>query len=129
MTGSNDKVLVRVTHHFDASAERVYDAFLDPRQARKFMFATATGQIVRCDIDARVGGTFTIVDRRRGEDVTHSGGLSHARAPSAHRIHAQRRQVFERAERPRTRASRQAHWFPQATGAFALARVLNRRLM
>jgi uncharacterized protein YndB with AHSA1/START domain len=73
MTGSDDKVLVRVTHRFDASAERVYDAFLDPGRASKFMFATATGQIVRCDIDARVGGRFTIVDRRNGEDVVHTG--------------------------------------------------------
>jgi uncharacterized protein YndB with AHSA1/START domain len=73
MTGSDDKVLVRVTHRFDASAERVYDAFLDPSRASKFMFATATGQIVRCDIDARVNGTFTIVDRRNGEDVVHTG--------------------------------------------------------
>jgi uncharacterized protein YndB with AHSA1/START domain len=73
MTGSDDKVLVRVTHRFDASAERVYDAFLDPGRASKFMFATATGQIVRCDIEPRVGGTFTIVDRRNGEDVVHAG--------------------------------------------------------
>jgi uncharacterized protein YndB with AHSA1/START domain len=73
MTGSDDNVLVRVTHRFDAAAERVYDAFLDPSRAGKFMFATATGQIVRCDIDARVGGGFTIVDRRNGEDVVHAG--------------------------------------------------------
>ena len=73
MTGSDDKVLARVTHRFDAAAERVYDAFLDPGRASKFMFATAAGQIVRCEIDARVGGTFTIVDRRNGEDVVHTG--------------------------------------------------------
>jgi uncharacterized protein YndB with AHSA1/START domain len=73
MTGSDDNLLVRVTHPFDASAERVYDAFLDPSRASRFMFATATGQIVRCDIDARVGGVFTIVDRRNGEDVVHAG--------------------------------------------------------
>jgi len=73
MTGSGDTVLVRVTHRFDASAERVYDAFLDPERASKFMFATPTGRIVRCDIEARVGGTFTIVDRRGGEDVAHTG--------------------------------------------------------
>jgi uncharacterized protein YndB with AHSA1/START domain len=73
MTGSADTTIVRVTHHFGASAERVYDAFLDPKRAGKFLFATATGQIVRCEIDARVGGTFTIVDRRAGEDVAHTG--------------------------------------------------------
>ena len=40
-------VSVSVSHHFDASAERVYDAFLDPERARRFLFATATGQIER----------------------------------------------------------------------------------
>jgi uncharacterized protein YndB with AHSA1/START domain len=73
MTQSTDTIIVRVTHRFDASAQRVYDAFLDPRRASKFLFATATGQIVRCDIDARVGGRFTIVDRRAGTDVAHTG--------------------------------------------------------
>src|ERR1700741_3964567 len=73
MTASAEKTLVRVTRRFDASAERVYDAFLDPELARRFMFATATGQIVRCEIDARAGGGFTIVDRRSGEDVVHTG--------------------------------------------------------
>lgn len=62
-----------VKHRFAASAERVYDAWLDPDKARRFLFTTATGEIVRCDVDARVGGTFTIVDRRNGEDVLHEG--------------------------------------------------------
>lgn len=73
MTTSADKVFVRVTRRFDASAERVYDAFLDPELASTFMFATPTGQIVSCEIDARVGGTFTIIDRRDGEDFVHTG--------------------------------------------------------
>jgi uncharacterized protein YndB with AHSA1/START domain len=73
MARLQDSVLVRAMRRFDASAERVYDAFLDPAKARKFLFATPTGQIVRCEIDARVGGTFTIVDRRDAEDVVHTG--------------------------------------------------------
>jgi len=68
-----DTVNLRVTHRFAASAERVFDAWLDPSKVCKFLFATATGQIVRADIDARVGGGFTIVDRRNGEDVAHVG--------------------------------------------------------
>jgi uncharacterized protein YndB with AHSA1/START domain len=66
-------VSVRVAHRFAASAERVFDAWLDPSKVCKFLFATATGQIVRAEIDARVGGRFTIVDRRNGEDVEHVG--------------------------------------------------------
>lgn len=68
-----DRVSVSVTHWFPASAERVFDAWLDPAKARKFLFATATGQMVRAEIDARVGGCFTIVERRSGEDVAHVG--------------------------------------------------------
>jgi uncharacterized protein YndB with AHSA1/START domain len=64
---------ITVKHRFAASAERVYDAWLDPEKARRFLYTTATGEIVRCDVDARVGGRYTIVDRRHGEDVLHEG--------------------------------------------------------
>jgi uncharacterized protein YndB with AHSA1/START domain len=65
--------IVKATHHFSASAERVFDAWLDPKTAGKWLFATPTGQMARLEIDARVGGRYVIVDRRSGEDVEHSG--------------------------------------------------------
>src|SRR5262249_39504198 len=73
MTMTNDRVTVRVTHRFTASPERVFDAWLDPAKAAKFLFATPTGRMVRAEIDPRVGGTFAFVDRRDGEDVEHTG--------------------------------------------------------
>jgi uncharacterized protein (TIGR02246 family) len=66
-------IQARVTRRFAASAERVFDAFLDPAKAGRFMFTTPTGQMVRVEIDPRVGGRFNFVDRRDGEDVEHSG--------------------------------------------------------
>ena len=64
---------VRVTHRFTASPERVFDAWLDPERARRFLFATPTGQMVRAETDPRVGGQFTFTDRRDGQDVIHTG--------------------------------------------------------
>lgn len=66
-------LIARVTHRFQASAERVFDAWLDPATAAKFLFATSTGTMVRNEIDARVGGRFNFTDRRDGQDVVHYG--------------------------------------------------------
>jgi uncharacterized protein YndB with AHSA1/START domain len=63
----------RVSHRCNASAERVYDAFLDLSKVRRFLYASASGEIVRAELDPRVGGTYVITDRRNGADVEHSG--------------------------------------------------------
>lgn len=70
---SPEPLRVRVTRRYTASAERVFDAFLDPEKAGRFLFATAAGRMVRAEVDARVGGAYLFVDRREEGDAEHFG--------------------------------------------------------
>lgn len=75
---------VRVTHRFKAPAERVFDAWLNPESARKWLFTMPTSQVIRCDIEPHVGGKFLIVDRREDGDVEHLGEYQEIARP--HRL-------------------------------------------
>jgi uncharacterized protein YndB with AHSA1/START domain len=74
----NSKIEARVSHPFKATAERVYDAWLDPEKARLWIAAALKsfglpGDIRRIDIDARVGGQFFFSDMRDGTETRHWG--------------------------------------------------------
>jgi len=64
---------VRVSRQVTAVPERIFDAWLDAREARAFLFADRTWDAISSRIDARVGGDFRIVRQRDGEDVEYSG--------------------------------------------------------
>jgi uncharacterized protein YndB with AHSA1/START domain len=67
------RATVWVTRRFDASPGRVFDAWLDPGIAGRWLFATASRAVEPVTLDARVGGAFRFVDDDDGERVEHSG--------------------------------------------------------
>jgi len=73
-----EKIEAKVTHPFRASAERVYDAWLDPERVRLWLAAALkacglAGDIRRVEIDPRVGGKFFFSDLREGKEARHWG--------------------------------------------------------
>ncbi|HZP94335.1 MAG TPA: SRPBCC family protein [Burkholderiales bacterium] len=68
---------ISITRRLDASPEQVFDAWLDPDRTKSWLAAIdatgATGEVVRVNIDARVGGSFSLVERRDGEAIEHRG--------------------------------------------------------
>ncbi len=74
----NTRVQAKVTHRFEASAERVFDACLDPGKVRQWLARSLVemglpGTLTTVEIDARVGGTFEFADLRAGVEARHWG--------------------------------------------------------
>ncbi|HEY1601828.1 MAG TPA: SRPBCC family protein [Pirellulales bacterium] len=66
---------IRVTHRYTATAEQVFSAWLDPAQLGRWMFGRNLRDetVVRMEVDARVGGSFSFVVLRGGQEIDHVG--------------------------------------------------------
>lgn len=70
--GKRDKS-VSLSRYFEASAERVFDAWTNPDIAAKWLFTMAISEAHTTEIDARVGGKYIITDTREGTEYTAVG--------------------------------------------------------
>jgi len=75
-----DRVLV-MTRRFEASPERVYDAWTDPKYASLWLFTGPTSDKHTCEMDPRPGGRWTITDTRGGVLYTATGEFLEADRP------------------------------------------------
>ena len=67
--------IVQVTRAYAFPAERVFDAWLDPRMIGRFMFGShlRDEEVVHLKTDAHVGGTFSFLVKRQGQPIDHIG--------------------------------------------------------
>lgn len=65
----------RVSRDFDVEPGRVFDAWLSRAMIARWMFGPAVRdeEIVRLSIDPRVGGAFSFVVDRQGQEIDHIG--------------------------------------------------------
>jgi uncharacterized protein YndB with AHSA1/START domain len=65
--------VIRVTRRYGVPPARVFDAWLDPEVAGRWLFATASRPLAHIAIDARVEGAFCFVERQDGDIATYTG--------------------------------------------------------
>ncbi len=72
-TVAEQAAAIRVARRFSAPPERVFDAWLEPEVAGRWLFATASRPMTEVDIDPRVGGAFRFAAQRDDEIIEHRG--------------------------------------------------------
>ncbi len=78
---ADERTTVRVTRGFLSKPDKIYDAWLNPAIATKFLFSTPDGDMQKVEIDAKEGGKFTVIEKRNGEDVEHNGTYEKLQRP------------------------------------------------
>lgn len=79
---SANDLKVHVIQHFDAPPDVTFDAWLNPEIASRWLFASETNEILHVQIDPRVGGRFSILERNDGALTDHSGGYMEISRPA-----------------------------------------------
>jgi uncharacterized protein YndB with AHSA1/START domain len=99
----------RLTQRFDAPASRVFNAWVDPSVARRWLFAKASRPLARARIDARAGRSFSLEEGDAGQRVVWTGKYFEVARP--------RRLVFDYSSNGRaTRARINVEIVPLASG-------------
>lgn len=75
--------IVRITQTFHAIPELVFDAWLDTAMLENWMFGpnVREEEIIHLNLEPRVGGRFSFLVRRQGEEIDHIGQYLEIDAP------------------------------------------------
>jgi uncharacterized protein YndB with AHSA1/START domain len=67
--------IVKVTRTFDTIPELVFDAWLDTAMLERWMFGSGVRdeEIIHLQLEPKVGGRFSFLVRRNGDEIDHVG--------------------------------------------------------
>lgn len=68
-----ETVTLSIKYHFQVPPLQVFNAWLDPTTAGKWLFATPGGKMIKVDMDVRVGGNYSVIEQRDGKAIDHHG--------------------------------------------------------
>jgi len=74
--------VVNVSREFEASAQRVFDVWVDPANVGNWLFGTPDGKNKISEVDPWVGGNFIIGEQRGDEFAKHVGTYHEINRPS-----------------------------------------------
>jgi uncharacterized protein YndB with AHSA1/START domain len=75
-------VKITSVRRYAAPPDQVFNAWFDAERAGEWLFATPGGEMLHVTIDGRIGGGFTIVERRGDEEAAHFGVFTEIKWPS-----------------------------------------------
>lgn len=83
MTTIKSPIKVTVIRRFNNAPETVFDAWLDTEIIAQWMFGPGVRdeEIVRLTADPRIGGSFSFLVRRKGEEIDHVGTYLEIKRP------------------------------------------------
>jgi uncharacterized protein YndB with AHSA1/START domain len=106
--------VITAQRHFEADPADVFCAWLDPAHLGHWIFGSRERELLRCEIDARPGGRFALVERRDGRDRVHAGEFVEIDTP--HRLIFRLALAQDRVEVPIGGAAAILTVLPEKTG-------------
>lgn len=82
MDAASSRTTITVTRRLSASVDKVFDHFVHPAFASRWLFTSPDSESNHTELDARVEGTWSITDRRGGTDFTANGEYLEVVRPS-----------------------------------------------
>jgi uncharacterized protein YndB with AHSA1/START domain len=74
---------LQLTHRYSASAEHVFDSWLNPEVLKHWIFIGESNKITKVDLEEKEGGKFSIVEENKGKIIDHFGKYIHIKRPES----------------------------------------------